>query len=113
MENCQSYVKFLRALASEERLAILEDLEQNGEINASKVENKFFMEQSTASHHLNVLFKAGLITPRKTGRNIYYHLNKDSLQNFYGDFLQALEQKKEQKRNAEKIADSAANPAIN
>jgi ArsR family transcriptional regulator len=109
MENCQSYVKFLRALASEERLAILEDLEQNGEINASKVENKFFMEQSTASHHLNVLYKAGIIEPRKTGRNIYYRLNKDSLQNFYGDFLQALEQKKAQK----KLADSAVNPAVN
>jgi ArsR family transcriptional regulator len=106
MENTRNYVKFLRALASEERLAILEDLEENGEINASKVENKFFMEQSTASHHLNVLFKAGIIEPRKTGRNIYYRLNKNTLQSFYGEFLTALEQKKQAKisgNTAEKI----------
>ncbi|GBR77387.1 transcriptional regulator ArsR family [Candidatus Termititenax dinenymphae] len=104
MENCQSYVKFLRALASEERLAILEDLETNGEINASKVENKFFMEQSTASHHLNVLYKAGIIEPRKNGRNIFYRLNKDSLQSFYGDFLTALEQKQTAKVQEKKEA---------
>ncbi|GBR76435.1 transcriptional regulator ArsR family [Candidatus Termititenax persephonae] len=104
MENCQSYVRFLRALASEERLAILEDLERNGEINASKVENKFFMEQSTASHHLNVLYKAGIIEPRKTGRNIFYRLREDSLQNFYGDFLQALKKKEQAKAQENTIA---------
>ena len=102
MENCQNYVRFLRALASEERLAILEDLEQNGEINATKVENKFFMEQSTASHHLNVLYKAGIIEPRKTGRNIFYRLNEATLQNFYGDFLNALK-KREQEKITENI----------
>ena len=103
MENCRNYVKFLRALASEERLAILEDLEQNGEINATKVENKFFMEQSTASHHLNVLYKAGIIEPRKTGRNVFYRLNETSLQNFYGEFLQALKQKEQEKAKSNVI----------
>ena len=103
MENSHNYVRFLRALASEERLAILEDLEQNGEINATKVENKFFMEQSTASHHLNVLYKAGIIEPRKTGRNVFYRLREESLQNFYGDFLQALKKKEQEKKAQENI----------
>jgi len=97
MENCTTYVKFLRALASIERLGIIEELENKGEINATEVEEKFFMEQSTASHHLNVLHKAGIIVPRRDGRNIFYHLNKDSLQGFYGRFLQALEEKKQLK----------------
>ena len=93
MENCNDYVKFLRALASEERLGILEQLEMHGEINATEVEKKFFMEQSTASHHLNILYKAGIIEPRKTGRNIFYHIKENSLQDFYGRFLNALEER--------------------
>lgn len=93
MENRNDYVKFLRALASEERLGILEELEMHGEINASEVEKKFFMEQSTASHHLNILYKAGIIEPRKNGRNIFYHIKENSLQDFYSRFLKALEEK--------------------
>jgi len=97
MENCELYVKFLRALASTERLGILEELELNGKINATEVKKKFFMEQSTASHHLNVLYKAGIIEPRKNGRNIFYRLKPNSLQDFYGNFLNALEEKQQAK----------------
>ena len=103
MENRNDYVKFLRALASEERLSILEELESKGEINATEVEKKFFMEQSTASHHLNILYKAGIIEPRKTGRNIFYHIKENSLQDFYGRFLTALEEKQQAKVTENKL----------
>jgi ArsR family transcriptional regulator len=96
-QNIENYVKFLRALASAERIGILEAIERKGEISASQVEKSFYMEQSTASHHLNILKKAGIIAPRKTGRNIYYHIENQALKSFYGQFINALEEKQQQK----------------
>ena len=97
--NTKEYVKFLRALANEERIAILEELEANGEITATQVEKHFYMEQSTASHHLNILKQAAIIQPRRSGRNIFYSLKEDRLDDFYQEFLTALRQKQAEKTN--------------
>lgn len=99
----KEYVKFLRALGSEERMSILEDIEQNGEISASDVENKFFMEQSTASHHLNILKRANILFSRRAGRHIYYNINESHLDNFYKEFTKNLREKQVQRmKNSEK-----------
>ena len=96
-ENTQKYVKFLRALGSEERLAILEEIETKGQINCTEVEKKFFMEESTASHHLNILKKADILESKKAGRNIYYSIKDHFMEDFYKDFTNRLNAKKAEK----------------
>jgi ArsR family transcriptional regulator len=92
MSKMDEYVKFLRALGSHERLAILELLEGK-ELSASEIEKNFYMEQSTASHHLNTLKRAGVVDTRKDGRNVFYKVNDNFMQNFYGDFIHNLHDK--------------------
>ena len=84
------YINFLRALASPERLNILEALESH-EMCTSDVEHKFFMEQSTASHHLNTLLRANIVSCHKDGRRVFYRVNENFLYSNYKGFLKALE----------------------
>lgn len=90
-QKFDKYIKFFRALASEERIEILRLLQKNNEMYAQDVEKNFFMEQSTASHHLNTLLKAGIVKTRKQGRNIYYSLRKDNIKAVFEEFLRQLE----------------------
>ncbi|MBU0580326.1 MAG: metalloregulator ArsR/SmtB family transcription factor [Candidatus Margulisbacteria bacterium] len=96
----EDYINFLRALASPERLNILEALESQ-EMCTSDVEHRFYMEQSTASHHLNTLLKAHIVSCRKSGRRVFYHVNDGYLQKHYQEFVKALENipKSKEKKN--------------
>ncbi len=69
------YIKFFRALANEERIEIIKLLKKNGEMAAQEVEKHFYLEQSTTSHHLNTLKRAGITKSRKEGRNIFYSID--------------------------------------
>jgi DNA-binding transcriptional ArsR family regulator len=86
----EDYINFLRALASPERLNILEALESQ-EMCTSDVEHRFFMEQSTASHHLNTLLKANIVRCHKDGRRVFYRVNEDFLYKNYLSFVKTLE----------------------
>ena len=50
-----NYIKFFKALANEERIEIIKLLKKNGEMFAQDIERHFYLEQSTTSHHLNML----------------------------------------------------------
>jgi DNA-binding transcriptional ArsR family regulator len=84
------YIKFFKALANEERLQIIRLLKQNKEMFAQDVEKHFYLEQSTTSHHLNTLKRAGITKSRKTGRNIYYSLDHDSIKHIIKDFEKVI-----------------------
>jgi ArsR family transcriptional regulator, arsenate/arsenite/antimonite-responsive transcriptional repressor len=86
----EEYINFLKALASPERLSILEALESR-EMCTSDIEKKFFMEQSTASHHLNTLLRANIVKCRKTGRRMFYQVDENFLLENYKGFIKALE----------------------
>lgn len=70
-------IVFFKAVANEERLEIVKLLLKNNEMMAQSVEKHFFLEQSTTSHHLNTLRRAGITNTRKCGRNVYYSINYD------------------------------------
>ena len=76
MEN--NYINLFKALANEDRLKIIQLLIKNSEMCAQDVEKHFFLEQSTTSHHLNTLRRAGITKSRKKGRNVYYSINYES-----------------------------------
>ncbi len=73
-----NYIDLFKALANEDRLKIIQLLINNDEMCAQDVEKHFFLEQSTTSHHLNTLRRAGITKSRKKGRNVYYSINYDS-----------------------------------
>ena len=74
-----NYIKFFKALANEERIEIIKLLKKNGEMFAQDIEKHFYLEQSTTSHHLNMLKKAGITESRKDGRKVFYSIDINSI----------------------------------
>ena len=69
-------VKVIKALADENRLAVLEQL-QSGEKCACVLLEELHITQSTLSHHMKLLCDSGIVDYRKEGKWIYYHITKD------------------------------------
>jgi DNA-binding transcriptional ArsR family regulator len=89
-EEINKFIKLFKALANEERIAIIQLLKKNGEMFAQDVEKHFFLEQSTTSHHLNTLKRAGITSARKEGRKIFYSINKESFAKIWQDFYNLI-----------------------
>jgi DNA-binding transcriptional ArsR family regulator len=71
----EQHIKFFKALSNSDRLEMIQLIKSNKEMYAQDVEKHFYMEQSTTSHHLNTLKRAGIAKSRKKGRNIYYSID--------------------------------------
>ncbi len=80
------YIKFFKALANEERIEIVKLLKKNKEMFAQDIERRFYLEQSTTSHHLNMLKKAGVTKSRKEGRKVFYSIDYDAFQGIWDEF---------------------------
>lgn len=65
--------KFFRGLADPARLNILETL-LDGEKSVGEIMAKTGLSQSNCSGHLTCLKECGLVSCRRDGRFIYYHL---------------------------------------
>jgi len=83
MSDKQDCIKFFKALANDERIEIIQLLRKNHEMCAQDVEKCFYLEQSTTSHHLNTLKKAGVIKSRKEGRKVIYSVDDASLKSLW------------------------------
>ena len=86
MKDHEKYIKLFKALANEERLQIISLLKKNKEMFAQDIERRFYLEQSTTSHHLNMLKKAGITKERKEGRKVFYSIDFDSFQQLWQAF---------------------------
>ena len=86
MINNDTYIKFFKALANEERIEIIKLLKKNGEMFAQDIEKHFYLEQSTTSHHLNMLKKAGITKSRKDGRKVFYSIDSNSIKLIFDSF---------------------------
>lgn len=67
-------VKLIKALADENRLAVLERL-QTGEKCACVLLEELNITQSTLSHHMKVLCDSGLVNYRKEGKWMHYSIS--------------------------------------
>lgn len=67
-------VKVIKALADENRLAILELL-KDGEKCACVILEELNITQPTLSHHMKILCESGLINSRKDGKWMHYSLS--------------------------------------
>ena len=82
----EKYIKFFKALANEERIEIIRLLKKNKEMFAQDIEKHFYLEQSTTSHHLNMLKRAGVTRSRKEGRKVYYSIDYESFSEIWQSF---------------------------
>lgn len=90
VKNIKKYSDFLKALSNENRIIILKEILQRGKISTLEVTKLLFIETATASHHLGILKEAGIIDYILEGRNHYYKLREQVLENNFNAFLKDL-----------------------
>ncbi len=72
-----------KALSDKSRRKILEML-KDGDLTAGEIAEKFAMTKPSITHHLNLLYQAGLVDKERDGQYIYYTLNTTVMQEVYG-----------------------------
>lgn len=77
--NLRSAVLVLRAINHELRRSIIDLLEENERMTVTEIYIRLRIEQSVASQHLAILRKAGVVSPHREGKYIFYSLQKDRL----------------------------------
>ena len=70
--------KKLKAISEPKRLKII-DMLSCDELCACEILEKFDISQPTLSHDMRKLEEVGLVSSRREGKNTYYSLNKDCL----------------------------------
>ncbi|MCH4033200.1 MAG: metalloregulator ArsR/SmtB family transcription factor [Lachnospiraceae bacterium] len=70
--------KLLKVIADPKRLKIV-DMLSCGELCACRILDAFQITQPTLSHDMKLLVDAGIVNDRREGKNIYYSLNNDVL----------------------------------
>jgi DNA-binding transcriptional ArsR family regulator len=84
MKDDQSGV--FKALADPTRRQILADLRET-DLAAGEIASRFHISGPSISRHLSVLKAAGLVTERRDGNRIIYHLVEERLAVSLGTFL--------------------------
>ncbi len=64
----------LRAIAHPTRLAIIDLLHTNGQLNVTDIYTKLQIEQAIASHHLRILKNKNVVNVQREGKNSIYSL---------------------------------------
>jgi DNA-binding transcriptional ArsR family regulator len=78
--------EIFKALADPVRWDIVMQMASVDELACMTLEDTLPVSKPTISYHTKILYHAGLITVRKSGRNYYYSLRRDVL----GDLLSDL-----------------------
>ena len=76
--NYEDIAKKLRVISDPKRLRII-DMLSCDELCACEILEKFDISQPTLSHDMRKLEEVGLVTSWREGKNTYYSLDKDSL----------------------------------
>ncbi len=83
----QALDRMLRAIADPRRRQILQALKEKGGCSLDKevglcacdIEERLNLSQSTISHHMSTLCKAGLVRAQKQGQWMWYQRNESGL----------------------------------
>ncbi len=82
-------LKIHKALADETRLRLVRLLFQ-GPLNVNEIIDVLHMGQSRISRHLKILAEAELVSNRREGTWVYYHVNDHSVGNLTSEMLDLL-----------------------
>ena len=69
-----------KALADPARLRILSMVSDRGDVCGCELVEPLGLSQPTVSHHLNVLWEAGLLHRERRGRWIHYTVDEESVE---------------------------------
>ncbi len=76
----QSVTDFLKAFGSEKRQEIILSIfADEKEHNITEVAGRAGIAQSTASEHLAILKRAGVLASRKVEKEVFYHLDRKGI----------------------------------
>jgi DNA-binding transcriptional ArsR family regulator len=79
-KEAEQCARYLKALGDPIRLQMIRAM-QSGPKSVSDFALLLESELANVSHHLRVLFNAGLVTTERDGKFIYYSLSKEVLKN--------------------------------
>jgi len=80
-------MKLFKALSDETRHKIFELL-CSEEMNVGDICEEFHVTQPSISHHLHILKSCDLIDSRKQGRMIYYYVNREVVNDIFGNVIE-------------------------
>ena len=75
----RAVVRALRALGDPTRFRMVQEVAAGGELCCGQVAERFDVTQPTISHHLKVLFAAGVLSVRNQGKHRYISVNQPLL----------------------------------
>ena len=82
-------VRIFKALADRTRQDILELLSVH-EMNVTDICSEFRTSQPTISHHLQILRNCDLVDSRKEGKNIYYFVRQEVVNDVFGRVIRKM-----------------------
>lgn len=96
-KTIDSYVTVFAALSEPLRVRILHMMahEDGGELPCTTLDERLPVGKSTVSYHVAILRRAGLVTVRKSGRNYFYQLRADVLEQLAPGFMDLLQRNEE------------------
>ena len=71
---------YFRALADRKRMRIATYLAQHDQVTVSQLGEALRMSQPLMSWHLRMLRRAGIVRTRRVGRQVFYSLNRRTLE---------------------------------
>ena len=83
------YSKYFKAFGEPTRLRILHFLTDKA-MTVNDIAEKVGLSQSTVSRHLAVLREAGILSDRRDGQQVYYSLNKGTVEQCCSGFCDCL-----------------------
>jgi len=86
----QALADFAAALAHPARIAIINLLQEHGELACGRIVEQLPLAQATVSQHLQHLSEAGLVSHRSCGKRNCYRLNCEQIRHFCHSFQCAL-----------------------
>jgi DNA-binding transcriptional ArsR family regulator len=81
---------FAKALSHPARIEILKILRQSGELACMAIVRNLPLSQPACSRHIHELLRAGLLSSRSRGSNVFFKLNQTALERFYSAMNRSL-----------------------
>ncbi|MES2353933.1 MAG: metalloregulator ArsR/SmtB family transcription factor [Pseudomonadota bacterium] len=89
-EPWSSVSRVFTALSDEHRQRILLTFEKNERLNVSQIVSVSTLSRSAVSHHLKILREAGVLESCKQGKEVFFWINRKSLNESISAVLEYL-----------------------
>jgi DNA-binding transcriptional ArsR family regulator len=80
-DQLEKAASLLKAMAHPMRIAIIKYLDGGKQLTVTEIHELLGIEQSTTSHHLGILKDKGVLVSKRDGKNTYYAVKNNSLNN--------------------------------